>query len=88
VKTGSHKTRSFAFFLIELALYAGFVSLYMILVVHFLDIHVKQVFDENKVLYALLAVALIMVQGVFLEMLTRVLLGMFRQKGPYKPRRR
>jgi Flp pilus assembly pilin Flp len=88
VKASSRKMISIGSFLVELALYAGFVSLYMILVVHFLDIHVKQVFDENKVLYALLAVALIMVQGVFLEMLTRVLLGMFRQKGLYKPRRR
>ncbi len=54
----------------ELVLYAGFVSIYFYLVLHFLSGWIRQVFVENKTLYALLALTLILAQGSLLEMLT------------------
>ena len=67
-------------FLAELAVYAIFVFGYFFLVRHFLGDRVKQVFDENKNYYAILTLALIIVQGVFLEMLTSALFRALRGK--------
>lgn len=74
------KSTSPGSFLAELALYAVFVVGYFFLVLHFLGGWLKQVFDENKNLYAILALALITVQGIFLEMLTSALLNLIRRK--------
>lgn len=68
-------------FLAELAVYALFVLAYYFLVLHFLGDRVKQIFDANKIHYAALALALIVVQGVFLEMLTSALLRVIHRKG-------
>ncbi len=65
--------RSFA---IELVLYACFMSLYLLLVLHLLTGWIKQVFDDSKSLYAVLALVLIGVQGVALERLTNALMRM------------
>jgi len=67
-------------FLVELLVYAGFVAAYFFLVLHFLEGRLKEVFDDNKVLYAILALALIGVQGLVLEMLTSALFGAIRPK--------
>jgi len=67
-------------FLVELAVYAVFVFAYFFLVLHFLGGWIKHVFDQNKTLYAFLALALIIVQGVALEMLTTGLLRMIRRR--------
>ena len=67
-------------FLLELALYSIFVIGYFMLVLHFLGDWVKQVFDENKSLYAVVALTLIVVQGVFLEMLTSALMNLIRRR--------
>jgi hypothetical protein len=82
VKAFLHKLKivSLGSYLAELALYAIFVFGYFFLVLHFLGDRVKQVFDENKNHYAILALALIVVQGVFLEMLTSALLRVLRRK--------
>ncbi len=64
----------------EIALYACFVSAYFFLVLHFLGNWVKHVFDENKALYAILALTLILVQGILLEMLTTALLKLIQRK--------
>ena len=76
----SQKIMSLGSYLAELVVYAGFVFGYFFLVLHFLGDWVKHVFDENKVLYAILALALILVQGVLLEMLTTALLKLIRRK--------
>jgi hypothetical protein len=74
------KIASRGLFLTELVAYAGFVLAYYVLVLHFLGDRLKQVFDENRIHYAILALALIVVQGVFLEMLTSRLLRVIRRK--------
>jgi len=81
VKIRSQKIMSLGSYLTELLVYACFVSAYFFLVLHFLGDWVKQVFDENKALYAILALALILVQGYLLEILTSALLRMIRSKG-------
>ena len=67
-------------FLVELAVYAVFVFAYFFLVLHFLGGWIKHVFDQNKTFYAFVALALIIVQGVGLEMLTTGLLRVIRSR--------
>ena len=71
---------SLSSFLVELGVYAVFVFAYFFLVLHFLGGWLKQVFDQNKTLYAFVALALIIVQGVALEMLTTTLLRVIRRR--------
>ena len=76
----SKKSASLKSFLVELLVYAVFVFAYFFLVLHFLGGWIKQVFDQNKTLYAFVALALIVVQGVALEMLTTTLLRVIRNR--------
>jgi hypothetical protein len=69
-------------FLIELAVYAALVTVYFFLVLHFLGNWLYHVFQQDRRLYATLALVFIITQGVVLEALTRWLLAWF------KPRRR
>jgi len=64
----------------ELVLYAVFVFACFFLVLHFLGGWIKRVSDENRILYGLVALALIIVQGVALEMLTTALLKVIRRR--------
>lgn len=64
----------------ELAVYAVFVFAYFFLVLHFLGGWIKHIFDQNKTLYAFVALALIIAQGVGLEMLTTGLLRIIRSR--------
>ncbi len=66
-------------FLIELGVYALFVFAYFFLVLHFLGNWLKHLFDDKRVIYAIVALTLIIVQGVFLEMLTSTLLRVIRR---------
>lgn len=61
-------------FLVELALYACFVAVYFLLVLHFLGGWIEQIFENNRLLYATLALVLIAVQGFALERVTSALL--------------
>ncbi len=79
MSTLSRKITSLGSFLVELFLYAGFVSAYFFLVLHLVGPEIKQVFDDNKILYAILAVALISIQGVVLERMTTLLLRVIRR---------
>jgi len=74
------KIASLGSFLMELAVYAIFVFVYFFLVLHFLGNWIKHVFDQNRTLYAAVALALIIVQGVVLEMLTTALLRLIRRR--------
>ena len=75
-----HKDASLGSFLMELVLYAVFVFAYYFLVLHFLGGWIKRVFDESRSLYGLVALALIIVQGVALETLTTALLRVIRRR--------
>jgi hypothetical protein len=74
------KSASLGSFLVELAVYGVFVFAYFFLVLHFLGGWIKHVFDQNKTLYAFVALALIIAQGVGLEMLTTGLLRIIRSR--------
>ena len=74
------KSASLGSFLVELAVYALFVFAYFFLVLHFLGGWIKHIFDQNKTLYAFVALGLIIAQGVGLEMLTTGLLRVIRSR--------
>ena len=61
-------------FLVELALYACFVTGYFFLVLHLLGGWIKNIFDNNRPLYAVVALTLIVFQGFVLGTLTTWLL--------------
>jgi len=75
----SKETASPGSFLIELVVYALFVFAYFLLVFHFLGHWTKHLFDEYRTAYAGVALALIIVQGIGLEMLTTALLKLIRR---------
>ncbi|HXI83415.1 MAG TPA: hypothetical protein VNL17_04915 [Verrucomicrobiae bacterium] len=74
------KSASLGSFLMELGVYSVFVFAYFFLILHFLGGWIKHIFDQNKTLYAFVALVLIIVQGVALEMLTTGLLRMIRSR--------
>lgn len=67
-------------FITELAVYAVLVTGYFFLVVHLLSGWLKTLFDENRLLYAVVALLLMIGQGFFLELATRRLLALVRSK--------
>jgi hypothetical protein len=66
-------------FAIELAIYALIVVAYYFLVLHFLGDWVTSLYKQHRTLYALIALLLIVVQGVVLEMLTTALMKRIRR---------
>ena len=62
-------------FLLELVVYAVLVTGYFFLVLHFLGGALRNLFETNKTTYAIVALALIIGQGVLLEVLSTALLG-------------
>jgi membrane protease YdiL (CAAX protease family) len=76
----AQKAASLGSFLMELVVYAVFVFAYFFLVLHFLGNWVDRIFNQNRTLYAGVALALIVLQGVALEMLTTALLRVIRRK--------
>ena len=63
----------------ELALYVCFVAVYYFLVLHFLGGWIEQVYDNNRHLYAVLALALIAAQALALERLTSALMWLMER---------
>ena len=59
-------------FVCELVLYSVFVAAYFLVVLHFLGTWLKHCFDDNRTAYALAALALIVGQGLLLELVTGV----------------
>jgi hypothetical protein len=72
-------SRTITSFLIELVIYAVLVTIYFLLALHFLGGEIKRLYDYDKRYYAATALALIVGQGVGLEMLTTWLLGFIRR---------
>ncbi|HWX20939.1 MAG TPA: hypothetical protein VN578_13650 [Candidatus Binatia bacterium] len=58
----------------ELVVYAALVAGYYFLVLHFLGTWLEQLFRNERRVYAFVALALILGQGLVLEVLTRLLL--------------
>jgi hypothetical protein len=70
----------FKTFSIELPVYAVLVVGYYFLVLHFLGGWLLQLFRDERTLYAVVALVLIIGQGYVLEILTRALVGLIRGK--------
>jgi hypothetical protein len=70
----------FKAFSIELPLYAVLVVIYGFLVLHFLGGGLFHLFNADRKLYAVTALALIVGQGLCLEILVRALLGLVKGK--------
>lgn len=62
-------------FVLELIVYAILVTLYNILVLHFLGNHLLHIYQHDRRIYSVLALGLIVGQGFLLETFTRLLLG-------------
>ena len=62
-------------FAVEVLVYAVLVVGYFFLVLRYLADPLKQLFDENLILYAFVALGLIVVQGAALEIITSFLLN-------------
>ena len=69
-------------FLLELAVYTVFVSLYLVLALHFLSGWLKHLSDEHRWGYASAGLGLMIVQAVVLEQLTVRLLRAFGTRKP------
>ena len=76
--TKKEKTRTLWAFLIELGVYAVFVTGYFFLVLHFLSGWLQDLNLNHVKLYALVAIVLIIGQAVVLESVTTWLLRLLR----------
>jgi hypothetical protein len=57
-------------FLIELVVYAVVVTVYYLFVLHFMGDWLKRLFEEHRIEYTAVALALLIGQGIGLELLT------------------
>jgi len=73
----SHAARSFVF---ELIVYAGLVVVYVFFVIALLGGLLSGLYEHHKIGYAFAALALIIGQGVVLEMVTSLLLRLIRSR--------
>ncbi len=64
---------------LELAVYSALIVGYLFLVLKTLDRPLAAMFEHHRVTYAFTAILLILLQGVVLELLTKVLVGLFRR---------
>lgn len=73
----SHAARSF---LVELIVYAGLVVVYVFFVISLLREWLDTLYGRHKIGYAIVALLLIIGQGVVLEMVTTGLLRLIRRR--------
>lgn len=76
--TTKEKSKTYRAFLIELAIYVVFVTVYFFLVLHFLANWLQDLYLHHVKLYALMAIVLIIGQAVLLESVTTALLRFLR----------
>ena len=67
-------------FAMELVTYGLLVSGYFFVVLHFLGGALQDLYSTNRTTYAVVALALILGQGLILEALTTVLLRFFQRR--------
>ena len=56
--------------IIEFIIYGGLVTLYFLVILRYLNEPIKNIFDNNLPVYAIVSLILIVLQGVLLERLT------------------
>ncbi len=56
--------------IIEFIIYGGLVALYFLVILRYLNEPIKNLFDNNLTVYAIVSLILILLQGVLLERLT------------------
>ena len=66
--------KSAGIYMAEMGLYAVLMAGYFLFVLHYLGGWLKQLFDGDRVVYAIMALALIVGQGIMLELITTALL--------------
>ncbi len=76
--TKKEKTNTLRAFLVELAVYAVFVTGYFLLVLHYLSDWLQELHLHHVKIYALIAIVLIIGQAVVLESVTTWLLRLLR----------
>lgn len=81
MNNGGNKQESISVlsFLLELVVYGLLITVYFLLVLHFLGGMLLFLFTAHRVAYAFVALALIVGQGVLLQTLTTNLLRFFRR---------
>ncbi len=67
-------------FLLEVAMYGVLVVGYYFLVLHLLGAWLERLFEQDRRLYAGVALGLVLGQGLFLEWLTRLLLSYIKPR--------
>lgn len=72
--------RALLLVVIELAVYAAVVGLYVFLVLHFLSGWLKQLWLDRRDVYAFVAITLMIVQAIGLEGITGFVLSFLRQR--------
>jgi len=78
--TGNTDMAEGSTFWLELVVYAALIIGYLLLVLKTLDRPLARLFEEHRFEYAVAALLLILLQGVVLELLTKVLVGLFRKR--------
>jgi hypothetical protein len=76
--TKKEKTNTLRAFLLELAVYAVFVTGYFFLVLHFLSDWLQELHLHHVTTYAIVAIALVIGQAVLLESVTTWLFRLLR----------
>lgn len=78
--TNRSRGATLVWYLVEMAVYAVFVLAYYFAVLHTSRGWLKELFDESKSIYAVVALALIIGQVVLLELVTAGLFRLIRGK--------
>ena len=79
VPTKKERTKTLRAFLVELAIYIVFVTVYFFLVLHFLGAWLQDLYLHHVNLYGFMAILLIIGQAVLLESVTTWLLRLLRR---------
>ncbi|HET7452833.1 MAG TPA: hypothetical protein VFL12_08840 [Thermoanaerobaculia bacterium] len=74
-------------FWLEIVVYSVLIVGYLFLVLKTLDRPIARLYEQHRVSYAFAAVLLILLQGIVLELLTKILVGLFRPNGRLGRRR-
>jgi hypothetical protein len=69
-----------ASFWLELVVYAALIVGYLLLVLKTLDRPLARLYELHRVEYAVAALLLILLQGIALELLTKILVGFFGRR--------
>ena len=77
-----------ATFWLELVVYSILIVGYLLVVLRTLDVPLARLYAHHRVSYAFAAVLLILLQGIVLDLLTKILVDLFRPSGRRRRRAR